>query len=141
MSLKGYDSLCQEYARIITTKDKGNSKTVHIANNVRRSRVAKYHIDGVVIREGARCDYLLLNEDYCNAYLIELKGSALAKAAEQLHETAKKLSSELASYHVYYRIVANRCATQKINTTGFRKYQILWKESLKYTSIRMEEDI
>lgn len=141
MPLEGHRSLCKERAPVITTKDSGNGKTTHTANNNRRNRVTKYRIDGEVITEGARCDFLLMNEDALNAYLIELKGSDLVKAAEQLEETGEKLKSQLASYRVYYRIVANKCPTHDIHSTSFRKYQIRWKGRLKYASIQMTEDI
>lgn len=141
MPLDGYRSLCAQRASVITSKDKRNSKTTHIANNVRNNYVTKYRIDGEVITEGARCDFLLMNEDAGNAYLIELKGSDLVKAAEQLEETRKKLVSELSAYQVYYRIVANKCSTHKIHLTNFRKYQIKWGDNLKYASIQMVEDI
>lgn len=57
-----------------------------------------YKIDGVVIKVGSRCDYLLMNEEARIAYLIELKGSDLVKAAEQLEATENVLQRELLTY-------------------------------------------
>ncbi|MDE6963811.1 MAG: hypothetical protein K2P30_09305, partial [Lachnospiraceae bacterium] len=73
-----------------------------------------YKIDGTVIKTGNRCDYLLMNEQKRTAYLIELKGSDLVKAAEQLESTEKFLKKELSGYELQYRIVANKCKTQEI---------------------------
>ena len=74
MPLKGITSLCSKYAMQIVSKDKGNPQ-YHRAKN---------KIDGNVIKAGSRCDYLLLNEESRMAYLIELKGSDLVKAAEDI---------------------------------------------------------
>lgn len=86
-----------------------------------------YKIDGVVIKSGSKCDYLLMNEEVRIAYLIELKGSDLVKAAEQLEATENMLRRELAAYKLQYRIVANKCKTQEIHSSAYRKYQVRWK--------------
>lgn len=142
MPLKGYISLCEDHAPIIVSRDHGNPQT-HIARNRdRNSFVTHYKIDNVVIKTGNKCDYLLINEDTSTAYLIELKGSDLGWAAMQLEETEKKLRSQLAQYNtIQYRIVANKCKTHEINSTSFNKYKVKWKSRLKYSSVKLEEDI
>ena len=40
------------------------------------------------------------------------------------------LARELAGYQLRYRIVANKCKTQEIYSSAYRKYQIRWKEKL-----------
>ena len=83
MPLNGFTSLCSKNAKQIVSRDKGNPQ-YHKANNVSNSEVTHYQIDGKVIKTGDRCDYLLMNETSKTAYLIELKGSDLVKAASQL---------------------------------------------------------
>lgn len=83
MPLKNFESLCGKNASQIVSKDKGNPQ-YHKGNNTAKAYVTHYKIDGNVIKKGSRCDYLLLNENTLTAYLIELKGSDLLKAAEQL---------------------------------------------------------
>ncbi len=90
---------------------------------------------------GDRCDYLLINEEKRVAYLIELKGSDLVKAAKQLEITEKVLGLELADYSLQYRIVANKCKTQEIHSSAYRKYQIRWKERLVQKTGIIEEKI
>ena len=100
-----------------------------------------YKIDGVVITKKERCDYLLINEETHTAYLIELKGSDLVKAARQLEITENHLHRELFGYQVRYRIVANKCKTQEIRTSEYRKYQIRWKGRLIQRTGFIEENI
>lgn len=140
MPLKNHESLCPPNASQIVSRDKRN-KQYHKGQNVDRSYVTHYQIAGVVIKNGSRCDFLLINEDKKRAYLIELKGSDLVKAAEQLEATEKVLKNELQEYDMRYRIVANKCKTQEIQSSAYRKYQIKWKKNLIQASEKIEEKI
>lgn len=140
MPLKGFDSLCSKNASQIVSRDKKNPQ-YHKANNVRKDEVTHYQIDGVVIKAGNKCDYLLMNETKKQAYLIELKGSDLVKAAEQLEATEKALKKELSEYGLRYRIVANKCKTQEIYSSAYRKYQMRWKGKLVQKTGFIEENI
>lgn len=146
MPLSGYDSLCDSHAPIIKSKDTGNPQT-HYARNNGRKLVTQYKIDGVVIKDGSKCDFLVMNEETYNAYLIELKGSDMCKAAQQIDETSKKLSTQLSGYLLNFRIVTNKCKTQEIESTPFKKYKLGWvkkfgkNHTFKYGSGVMTEDI
>ena len=140
MPLKDFKSLCNKNAAQIVSKDKGNPQ-YHKGNNSGKVYVTHYKIDGVVIKTGSRCDYLLMNEEAKVAYLIELKGSDLVKAAEQLEATEKILIQELSSYSLQYRIVANKCKTQEIRSSAYRKYQLRWKGQLIQKTGFIEESI
>lgn len=141
MPIRGYKSLCNEKASTITSKDQGGSQK-HIAHNRNSSLVTHYKVDGVIITNGNKCDFLLINEDKRTAYLIELKGSDLSWAAMQLDATERALSSQLAPYQpLQYRIVANKCRTSEIETAEFKKYRLRWRGRLVYKSIQLEENI
>ena len=140
MPLKGFESLCRKDAGEIVSKDKKNPQ-YHKGINRDQAYVTHYKIDGVVIKTGERCDYLLINEDAGAAYLIELKGSDLVKVAQQLEETETSLSQELAGYGMRYRIVANKCKTQEIHSSSYRKYQIRWNGKLKQQTGCIVENI
>ena len=140
MALKGFESLCSPRASQIISRDKGNPQ-YHKGNNIGKAYVTHYKIDGVVITKKERCDYLLINEETHTAYLIELKGSDLVKAARQLEITENHLHRELFGYQVRYRIVANKCKTQEIRTSEYRKYQIRWKGRLIQRTGFIEENI
>ena len=82
-----------------------------------------------------------MNEESKIAYFIELKGSDLVKAAEQLEATERILEKELAAYHKLYRIVAKKCKTQEIHSSSYRKYQLRWKGRLMQKTGCIEEII
>ena len=140
MPIKGFESLCEENAAQIVSRDKGNPQ-YHRGINSKRVNVSHYKIDGVVIKNGSRCDYLLMNEKYKKAYLIELKGSDLVKAAQQLEATENTLRQELSDYQLQYRIIANKCRTQEIHSSAYRKYQMRWKGKLLQKTGYIEETI
>jgi len=135
MPLSGYQSICQPYASTIVSKESGRS---HIVHNNGRKLVNHYHIDGNVIKQGQRCDYLLINEKDNIAYLIELKGSDLSWAAQQLEATRQALHSQLPKA-CQYRIVASKCRTQEIESAEFKKYRHKWGKNLKYQTTQLED--
>ena len=139
MPLAGQKSLCEKNASQIVSRDAKASRT-HIANNVKKAFVTHYRIDGVVITEGNKCDYLLFNESTKDAYLIELKGSRIVFAAKQLDETAKKLSSALSGYTLHFRIVASKCATHAIESQDFQKYKRDWKKKYKNSTLKYQTE-
>ena len=140
MPLIGFESICIRDAAQIVSRDKGNPQ-YHKGINNGRVYVSHYKIDGIVIKSGNRCDYLLMNEATRTAYLIELKGSDLIKAAKQLEATEKALTQQISSYSLQYRIVANKCKTQEIRSSEYRKYQLRWKKRLILKTGYIEEDI
>lgn len=140
MPLSGFESLCGKKAGQIISRDKGNPQ-YHKGINAAKAFVTHYKIDGIVIKSGGRCDYLLMNEEKRTAYLIELKGSDLVKAAGQLETTEKVLRQDLAGYNLQYRIIANKCKIQEIYSSLYRKYQIRWKGKLVQKTGFIEENI
>lgn len=140
MPLKGFASICGRNADKIVSRDKGNPQ-YHKGINIDKAFVTHYKIDGIVIKTGSRCDYLLINEEKRTAYLIELKGSDLVKAAEQLEATEDVLRQELSDYKLQYQIVANKCKTQDIRSSAYRKYQLRWKGRLIQKTGFIEECI
>jgi len=140
MPLAGFNSLCEDHASIIISKDSRNPQK-HVANNINKSYVTHYKVDGVVIQVGDRCDFLLINEDAKIAYLIELKGSDLSKAAEQLEATEKKLYEQLNAYSKRYRIISNKCKTTEIRHSSYNKYKMKWGKNLIQKSELYSENI
>lgn len=140
MPIIGFDSLCNDRAKIIVSQDKGQTRK-HIAHNHSSAKVSHYRVDGVIIKQGNKCDYLLLNNDKRTAYFIELKGSDLVWAAKQIEATQQILQKDLEAYSKEYRIVASRCKTQEIESAEFKKYRFKWKKKLKYKAECLEENI
>lgn len=140
MPLQGYTSICDHTQPIIVSKDVGQPRK-HIAHNTNSNYVTHYRIDGVVITQGNKCDFMLINEDKYIAYLIELKGSDLSKAAIQLECTEQALKVDLHNYSIRYRIVASKAKTQAIESTSFRKFREKKKHALVYSTGLIEENI
>ena len=140
MPLAHFQSLCDPQAKIVTSVDRGNPRAKHVAYNSGGKNVTHYKMDGVVFK-GNSCDFLLFNETDRIAFMIELKGSDLTKAAEQLETTEKRLGPALSGYRRRYRIAANKCRTHQIQDSKFLKYKVRWGASLKYASGVLEEVI
>ena len=120
MPLNGYKSLCQEQQAIIVSSEQGRQ---HWAVNSDRCFVTHYQIDGAVIRTGLRCDYLLINEDKSDAYLIELKGTDIVHAVDQLEANAQTQKQALQNYHIKYRLVHTKARTPALMETKFIKFR------------------
>lgn len=125
MKLSDYNSLCALHSKRIVCKDEKNSQK-YIANNVDDSEVYKYRIDGEVIKEGKKCDFLVLNKDKNDIYLIELKGSDLEYAIEQLLETEKVLLKrfyeEIGKSSFMYRVVLNKARTHSLHSNKTKTF-------------------
>lgn len=86
-----FDAVCQKFAdnrKIINVEE--NARKFVGTNNAQKS-FALYQVDGCIMVDGQRCDFLLLNCSELIAYLIELKGSDLIHAIRQIIATAKWL--------------------------------------------------
>lgn len=115
----------------------------HIGINENRNKVRQFKVDGEVIQANepiSRCDYLLLNDEKRTSYYIELKGSNLDKAIQQIENTISMISSSLPNYIIYRRIIYRTYSldTRHSNVT-------IWKRKYKDSAIikngKLEERI
>ena len=88
--LAKFRSLCSErQAKIVSQDRESRNPCKHTAVNKNRSRVAQYQLDGQVFTgHEQRCDFLVMNQDKKSAYLIELKGSNVLHAMDQVRSSA-----------------------------------------------------
>ena len=63
-----------------------------------------------------------MNEDKSDAYLIELKGTDIEHAVDQLEATAQTLKLALQNYHIKYRLVYTKARTHALMETKFKKF-------------------
>ncbi|NOU17426.1 MAG: hypothetical protein HOO91_07705 [Bacteroidales bacterium] len=127
MSCKPYEN-CYEFFkqknRIVTCSDK-KSSTKYIYENNSLDELSKYIVDGCLIDDdGSKCDFLLLNCSKEISYFIELKGSDLIKAVEQIDRTIDILHKDFSSYSIHARIVLTR-----VNTTDLKNTKLIKLES------------
>lgn len=69
--------------------------------NPRRFPYECVDVDGCTIKEGARCDKLLLSTDEREERYVELKGTDVMHAIDQLEETIKRLGEYTDNRHAY----------------------------------------
>lgn len=141
MMLDKAQSLCEERQKKIISRDT-KSRCEHRAHNLERNLIRHYQIDGGVITDKTvqKCDFLLLNDDKKNAYLIELKGTHILKALQQLEETEKHLREALKAYTLNYRIVY-KANTQAIRSSEYTKFCKAKKNRVKASTNLLEETI
>jgi len=109
-----------EDRKIVSFKDRGHS-TEFRYSNLSSNHLAKYRVDGGLITDnGAKCDYLLLNCEKKQSYFIELKGSDIIRAIEQIDRSIDLLKNSLPDFAFFARIVVTR-----VNTTNLKNSKLL----------------
>jgi hypothetical protein len=111
-------------------------------NNPAEKLFCAYRIDACVITTGRKCDFLLTDAQHC--YLIELKGSDLLSAVEQIDQTLDTLASVISSHAVRGRIVLTRVNTANLRNSKYLKLKKRLENmggNLKHASQKMEEEI
>ena len=109
-----------EQRKTVVCTDKG-SKVKYIYKNKSLSFLSKYKVDGGLITNGSKCDYLLLNCNKRRAFFIELKGCNLIKAVEQIDRSVDLLKSYISEYSIFARIVLTRVNTTDLKNTKLVK--------------------
>jgi len=105
---------------IVSCKDRGHP-TEYRYENKSSNHLAKYRVDGGLISDkGAKCDFLLLNCEQKQSYFIELKGSDIIRAVEQIDRSIDKLKPDLPDFAFFARIVLTR-----VNTTDLKNTKLL----------------
>lgn len=135
------ESLCKPDAKTIVSRDKGTPRR-HIAKNPEQKfKVRQYQLDGNIFQNIVCCDYLLLNDTSKMAYYIELKGSDIGHAAEQLQAGEKLCAGELPEYKFLFRIVASKMPTQRAYPLSYRKLMNRVGTRLKSATGEMVEEL
>lgn len=101
---------------------------------------AVFSIDGVIIKEGLRCDKLVLvqfetKSNLWNNVFVELKGTAIRHAIKQLRETIKNsLFYHQSNKNIYARVVGSSFPSNKSDPTiemAKREFRRAYKCDLK----------
>jgi hypothetical protein len=117
-------NVCSEFLKqknkIVTCTD-NKCSTKYIYENDSLDELSKYRVDGCLINDdGSKCDFLLLNCNKNTAYFIELKGSDLIKAVEQIDRSIDILHNDFRTFSVEARIVLTR-----VNTTDLKNTKLI----------------
>ena len=115
----------------------------HVGQNKDLSCVRQFKIDGKVISSTSsewRCDYLLLNDDKQVAYYIELKGSDIDHAIDQIEHAIEMIHPSIKKYTVQRRIVY-RTGSHAIHNSKVIAWKCKHKSSAKIESRQLIEKI
>jgi hypothetical protein len=108
---------------IVPCKDKGHATEYRYINQS-NNHLAKYRVDGGLISDNdAKCDFLLLNCERKQAYFIELKGSDIIHAIEQIDRSIDMLKPSLPEFAVFARVVISRVNTINLKNTKLLKLE------------------
>jgi len=122
-------STCKVNQPIVVSKENGNQ---HILYNKSLCNVFQYHIDGGInsTNIGERCDFIVEAEKTPrpHAYIIELKGSDLNKAINQIQKTIADYKVRLEGYVILPRIIIHRTSTHDIRGKKYRDLKSLYPE-------------
>lgn len=113
------------------------NKRIFRINNNSSHNINKITVDGCYIRTGAKCDFLfeiINNNNIIHVFYVELKGSDIPHAIEQLEATIRHCSGIHNSFNKSSYIVASKFP--KSGTAS----QVLKKKFLKNNSIQLYID-
>ena len=130
---------CKEFCdtrKTIVVKDSGNKQEYRVTNE-NGKEICKIKVDGCLIKDGERCDYLILTCEDKSAFFVELKGHDLQKAIAQVDSSITKLKNEIKEFKIYARIVLNRNPTPDINSS----VEIKLKKRLKQQNAKDSSDL
>jgi hypothetical protein len=129
---------------LIVFKDKKGGRSKYIADNREKKIIEYYEIDGVLITEGYKCDNgLYINSDN-TLFLIELKGSDLVHACEQISATIIFIKSKIKLPVLKARIVLSKVSSPDLKDAKYLKLSRdmrCYGGDLKKESIEMKEII
>lgn len=107
---------------------KENNRIIRFGNS-QRMQYKKVHVDGGAVMVGVRCDYMLTSDDEHEEHFIELKGTDVKHAIEQLHATIATLGEFTDKRHSYV-VSSNQAPALK---TIVQKAKIEFKKKYKST--------
>ena len=114
---------CEEYSdrrKQISIQEKGKK---YLANNKNEKLVSVSRIDDCLIKDGNKCDFLLLNCDNKQAYFIELKGSNLLHAVDQISTSIDRIGGKLSEFKINGRIVPSRVYPPDIRSNKVKRLE------------------
>ena len=120
---KKYSS-CSQNQPVVVSQENGIK---HRLCNNSKVEVYQYHVDGDIIKgnDEKRCDYVVeaITVPKPSAFFIELKGSDLMGALEQIDATASRCEAKLKGYDILPRVVLHRVSTHQIGGSKYRRYK------------------
>ena len=121
------------------------NKIKYIAHNPNEKCVYKIKVDGGLIKEKVRCDWavaVVSNEDSLEEiFLVELKGSDIDHAFEQITVTIEFLSTRYSAKKWFARVVCSKVSSPQLNGINYKKLAKKLKELNKSAGELQRESI
>jgi len=127
-----------KHSRIVLEEE--SSKITFL--NPKQIEVRKIRIDGCVIKEGIKCDYMIITIHNGYEYYIELKGSDVDHALKQIERTITLVSSNQQRITKHCFIISTRCplASPKIQDIKI-KFKKQYNANLIIKNILLEHTL
>jgi len=95
----------------------------YIINNTNGECIAKVRVDNGILSStsDSKSDYMIIRCQHDIVYLIELKGSDVKKACEQVLSTIEKLAAILQAATIHARIICSRVPTPALRSSQYNK--------------------
>lgn len=113
----------------------------HIGNNKSAHYIKQYKLDGEVFPKNTqelRCDYLLLNEVLKTSYYIELKGSNIDHAIEQIEASIAAIKDSIPEYKNIKRRIIYSSRTSRIHNSSVLKWKGKHPEAVIISNVYAE---
>lgn len=115
------------YKKIVLVDPKGGKSKFCLINED-QIKVIKVTVDGCLNIQGNKCDFLLKIEQPLIEIYVELKGSDVEKALEQLLNTIRQISSNKVKILKYCYIIQTRCPQGTEVQKAIKQYTIQFKK-------------
>lgn len=133
-------SLCQLHQSIVVSCE--NGKKHIIDNHKSKYCIYQYKIDGDIVTSQTvlKCDYIVEvdTDNESIAFIIELKGSDVSHAIDQIKSTLDMFKAEFRNYKIFPRIICSS-RVHSINSSKIRDFKKKYgKEAIhekQYTDI------
>lgn len=115
----------------------------YLLHNDLRNNMAVFHVDGAMVQDKntIKCDNLVLDTTGMKAIFVELKGTDLAHALQQINQTIDMMRDDISNCTKYARIVTSN-RTNVPNIRANPEYIKLYKKAnVKVSANLIEEKI
>jgi hypothetical protein len=109
---------------VLSDTESKNKYSKFRLENPQKSKIRIIRVDGCVIKQGIRCDYLIILPNELEIY-VELKGKDVEHAVKQLESSIKKLTKNLFSEKLCF-VASTRCP---INSPQIQKLKKNFKRN------------
>lgn len=103
----------------------------HEGCNPNQNWIRQFQVDGQIFTHGTqplRCDWLILNDDTQKAFYIELKGSDIAHAIEQIESTINEFKQSIPNYKTACRIIYRSSNSHQIHSQAVIRFKRKYRD-------------